>query len=207
MMVGSERADTWPISALYNEKNLSTAQSPPIADSRIQSAYGNAGRKKHTETPPCQRSPAPDDRYSSEAARLKRRRSAVVTSFSSSFGKADRLRDSHEFIGIQRHGVRYQSGHFVLYGRVEGESAQRSRLGITVSRRVGNAVARNRVKRRLRECYRLKLRTMLPEGAEVVIIARTGAAELASSKVHLELIAGANGLLRRLEGAPKDKPV
>jgi RNase P protein component len=58
----------------------------------------------------------------------------------------------------------------------------------------------------VRECYRLKLRTMLPEGAEIVIIARTGAAELASANIRLELITGTGGLLRRLESALKSKP-
>ena len=205
-MVGSERADIWPISALKNEKNLSTAQPPTTADTRIQSAYGNAGRKKHHQAPPGQGPPASDDHDSTQAARLKRRRSAVVTSASSKFGKADRLRHSREFIGIQRDGVRYQSGHFVLYGHAV-DPERRSRLGITVSRRVGNAVKRNRVKRCLREYYRLKLRTILPEGAEVVIIARAGAAQLASARIDLELMAGAGGLLRRLEGNLKSGPV
>jgi ribonuclease P protein component len=205
-MVGSEWADIWPNSALKNEKNLSAAQPPTTADTWIQSAHGNAGRKKHYKAPPCQGPPAFDDRDSSQAARLKRRRSAVVTSVSFKFGKANRLRHSREFIGIQRHGVRCQSGHFVLYGRA-GDPERRSRLGITVSRRVGNAVKRNRIKRCVRECYRLRLRKILPEGAGVVIIARAGAAELGSTRIDMELVAGAGGLLRRLEGKLNTGPV
>jgi ribonuclease P protein component len=201
-IMGSKRADVWPISALYNEENLSTAQPPPIADPWIQSTHGNAGRKKHPEASPGQGPPAPDDNDSSQAARLKRRRQAVVASVSYRFGKTDRLRHPREFVGIQRHGVRWQSGHFVFYG-LAGGPARPARLGITVSRRVGNAVERNRIKRRVRECYRLKLRAMLPQGAEIVIIARAGAAEIEPTQTRLELLAGAAGLMRRLDGALK----
>jgi ribonuclease P protein component len=110
------------------------------------------------------------------------------------FGRADRLRKSGEFILLQRRGARYQSGHFVLYG-LGGAKDDPSRLGITVSRRVGNAVVRNRLKRRVRECYRLKLRAM-------VVIARKGAGELDWRTTDAELIAGAGALWHKLAPNP-----
>jgi ribonuclease P protein component len=60
------------------------------------------------------------------------------------------------------------------------------RLGITVTRRVGNAVARNRVKRRVRECFRRR-RSELDRPVDVVVIARRGAVDLESEQVESEL--------------------
>ena len=67
------------------------------------------------------------------------------------------------------------------------------RLGVTVSRRVGGSVARNRVKRRIREWFR---RTSLdvPAGRDVLVIARPGAAELSAAASVGQLDAGASRL-------------
>jgi ribonuclease P protein component len=121
-----------------------------------------------------------------------------VNSNPAGFGRADRLHRSGEFVTLQRRGARYQSEHFVLYGGLGGATGERSRLGITVSGRIGNAVVRNRLKRRVRECYRQKLRAMLPAGAEIVVIARRGAGELRWTAIDAELEAGIANLGRRL---------
>ena len=197
-MVGSERADIRPLWAAGDEKDLSTAQPPSFTDARIYGPHGHPGRKKHPQAPPRQGAPALDHNHSSQAAGLDGRRSAVLISDSAGFGAADRLRKSGEFLQLQRRGARHQSGHFVLYGLGSAKD-ERSRLGITVSRRIGNAVVRNRLKRRVRECYRLKLRAMLPAGVAVVIIARKGAGELNWMALEAELLAGAENLRRKLD--------
>ena len=79
-----------------------------------------------------------------------------------SFAAVDRLHRSAEFLRLQRNGVRFQSPHFVLYAGNLDREPSRSRLGVTVSRRIGNAVVRNRVKRRVREIFRKELRARLP---------------------------------------------
>jgi len=59
-------------------------------------------------------------------------------------------------------------------------------VGITVSRKVGGAVVRNRVKRMIREYVRIHYRR-LPTAADISIIARPGTAVLSSSQLHAEL--------------------
>jgi ribonuclease P protein component len=61
-----------------------------------------------------------------------------------------------------------------------------TRLGLTVSRKIGGAVARNRVKRLLREYFRLSY-DQLPSSVDIVFVARQGAAELSYAEVVSEL--------------------
>ena len=204
-MVGSARADIWPLLAAGDEKDLSTAQPPPFTDARIHGSHGHAGRKKHSQAPPRQGAPPLGHNHSSQTARLDGRRPAVLSSNSAGFGAADRLHKSGEFLKLQRCGARHQSGHFVLYG-LGGAKNERSRLGITVSRRMGNAVVRNRLKRRVRECYRLKLRAMLPAGMAIVVIARRGAGELGWMALDTELLDSAARLRRKLASNLKPQP-
>lgn len=61
-----------------------------------------------------------------------------------------------------------------------------ARLGVTVSSRVGNSVARNRVKRLVREVFRLR-RGDVPGGTDFVVIAKPGAPELGFAAVWAEV--------------------
>ena len=90
------------------------------------------------------------------------------------FERADRLLDSKEFQRISREGRRIASAEFVM---LIGRSAKRGRkrLGISASRRVGNAVVRNRIKRVVREWFRDR-RDQWPEDMDLLVIARRKAA-------------------------------
>ncbi len=105
---------------------------------------------------------------------------------------------SAEFLRLQRKGVRVQSGHFVLYAGMLGDKTRR-RLGITVSRRIGNAIVRNRLKRRVRECFRIRLRNQLPDGTAMVVIALAGSGDLEAPAINAELAAATLKLVAKLK--------
>ena len=92
----------------------------------------------------------------------------------SSFTPA-RLRRRMEFLSIQREGRRRHTAHFVVIRRPA--AGDLSRLGITVSSRVGNSPVRNRIKRLMREVFR-RHRLALSPPSDVIIIARPGADKL-----------------------------
>lgn len=109
------------------------------------------------------------------------------------FQRADRLRSPRDFRRVSREGRRRRSPHFVMLVAPKRLEVEREApaLGLTVSRKVGRAVRRNRVKRRVREWFRHH-RGELPPRSDVVVIARPGAAELRNSEIEREL----SGLLR-----------
>ena len=81
------------------------------------------------------------------------------------FAKENRLVRKREFKGIYRSGKRCSTGALIAYAlRRQGDSHA---IGFTVSRAVGGAVERNRVKRVLRETYRLNQERLKP-GVSVV---------------------------------------
>lgn len=101
-----------------------------------------------------------------------------------SFPKAARLRRRRQFLAIQRDGVRRHTSHLVVIRRAS--EVPWARLGVTVSTRVGNAVQRNRVKRLLREVFRIR-RAELPP-VDLVVIAKPGATELTLGLAERELV-------------------
>lgn len=78
----------------------------------------------------------------------------------------------------------------------ELESHDRIRLGVTVSRRVGNAVARNHVKRRIREWFRNDW-AKFDEPVDIVVIGRQAAAEMTGPEISSELSQATDDLLKR----------
>lgn len=101
-----------------------------------------------------------------------------------SFPSQAHLRFGSEFANLKKKGRLYRTPHFLVYA--QKNCLQNSRLGLTVSRRVGNAPQRNRVKRLLRECFRLYLQHENP-GYDFSIIARSGAPELSFEQALREL--------------------
>jgi ribonuclease P protein component len=104
------------------------------------------------------------------------------------FQPVDRLRRSVEFQQVIRRGRRVAGAAFVVVcaPRKQMLAEQPVRLGITVSRKVGNAVVRNRVKRRIREWFRAQ-RGPLGAGVDLVVIGRAAAASLEYASFAAEL--------------------
>ncbi len=108
------------------------------------------------------------------------------------FERADRLVRPEEFAYVLQHGRRLRMGAFLLVvaERVNEGGGARTRLGITVSRRVGRAVVRNRLKRRIREWFRHE-RARIQGNLDIVVVARQAAAGLSGCEVARALRAGA----------------
>ena len=107
--------------------------------------------------------------------------------------RSDRLRESRDFKRVAARGDRYASNSFVMLVAPSGPgSKSRLRLGVTASKRVGNSVVRNRVKRSIRGWFRVstsELTNLKPSdlGLDVVVIARKSAADMAPLAVVDEL--------------------
>jgi len=103
-------------------------------------------------------------------------------------GRRDRLRARSSFLAAQRRGRRISGRNLVLYAlsRPEQERKERARIGLTVSKKIGNAVVRNRVKRWLRESYR-RMASSAPGGTDLVVIARSATAHSTYQRTAEEL--------------------
>lgn len=94
----------------------------------------------------------------------------------SAFGitKAKRLRQRADFLGVQTDGTKTHGRHILGIARRRLDSQLVGRLGLTVTKKVGNAVVRNRIRRMLREWMRLH--GWVPQGWDLVLVAKDSAA-------------------------------
>lgn len=114
------------------------------------------------------------------------------------FSRDDRLRKRTEFEACYASGVRVSGRHLLLFLLSRPDSS-RPRIGISVSRRVGGAVVRNRVKRRIRQLFRAN-RTLFGErGPALVINARPSAAAAPFSELERDYLSGVKRAISRLD--------
>jgi len=85
------------------------------------------------------------------------------------FPRTRRLRSKLDFSAVFDAGIRQSRGPLTVLARPN--DLPHPRLGLSLSRRVGNAVRRNRIKRLLREAFRL-MQHDLPRGYDIVVIVR-----------------------------------
>ncbi len=105
------------------------------------------------------------------------------------------LKQNHLFRRLYRKGNSAANRYLVLYHRRNGTRG--NRVGITVSAKLGHAVARNRLRRRLREIYRTN-ESAFRRGFDLVVVGRTAAMEADYQKLEQAYLslAGKLGLLR-----------
>ncbi len=118
------------------------------------------------------------------------------------YPREQRVRKRAEFLEIQSRGRRVNTSSFMLVMRAREPSV--ARLGITVSRRIGNAVVRNRVKRLVREAFRAT-RTLWAADIDLVVIVRRARPAATLQEVVAEWQGAAGEVLRRTEQARKDR--
>ena len=90
--------------------------------------------------------------------------------------RRNRLSRSRDFDAVYRQGRSTSTRFLVLYWFDREEDPGEPRLGLAVPRATGNAVARNRIKRQLRELWRARLER-IPPGRDYVLIAKPGLSE------------------------------
>ncbi|MEZ6127681.1 MAG: ribonuclease P protein component [Planctomycetaceae bacterium] len=118
------------------------------------------------------------------------------------FSKHQRLRTTAEFRRCYDGGVRAGDDNLLIF--VKPNELPHSRLGISVSRKHGNAVMRNRKKRLLREAFRLSQHD-LPAGLDLVLVPRQHPASRDDYMLSLRRLV--NKAARRCQSAPQPEPV
>jgi ribonuclease P protein component len=85
--------------------------------------------------------------------------------------RRERLRKRAEFTAVQGRGKKFHTERFLVFVLPQKVPLAPARLGITVSRKVGGAVTRNRIKRLVREAFRRR-KALFPKGLDIVFIAK-----------------------------------
>lgn len=121
---------------------------------------------------------------------------------SEQFRREDRLRRNADFQRVYKQGRSAADRSIVVYG-LKSAGGERRRLGLSVSRKVGGAVVRNRWKRLLREAFR-QSRQQLPQGLDLIVIAR-GPRPPALAALKQSLVTLAGQVARKLR-PPASRP-
>ena len=98
---------------------------------------------------------------------------------------SESLKKNHRFQFVYKYGKSYANKYLVMYIKENGTEG--NRIGISVSKKVGNSVVRHRVTRLIRESYRLH-EDVFDSGLDIVIIARNSAREIGFHEVESALL-------------------
>ena len=174
-----------------NEAHLSAEEAQASPHARFPSAHAHARRQADPEAAPEQGPQAAHGVAVAGSDGGARRR-----------GRRQRLSRSADFDRVYREGRSHATRHLVLYAFPRTDGDGEPRLGVSVGRKVGGAVERNRVKRLLREAFR-SVAPELPDRHDFVVVARPEAGRLAREggeremEAALRQLVDAAGLIER----------
>lgn len=166
-----------------HETHVSAEQRKTQENARFPCPNGDARRPESDQTETSQRAKKTDRSGAAEASPLLGARESLSRG-KESFPKRAHLTRRSEFLTLSRSGRRVRTSHFVVISKAN--LRRESRLGITVSAKIGKSVARNRIKRSVRECFRRWRREIL-RPQDIVVIARHGANLLSPEAISEEL--------------------
>ena len=98
---------------------------------------------------------------------------------------SESLKKNHQCQFVYKNGKSYVNKYLVMYIKENG--LERNRIGISVSKKVGNSVVRHRVTRLIRESYRLH-ESVFNSGLDIVVVARSAAAQADYEKIESALL-------------------
>jgi ribonuclease P protein component len=156
-----------------NEANLSAQQSQKEANPRIPRPHVHQGRASGHQAAPGKRAQAAGRLNAGTGLRLPM---ADEKRGDYRFRSRERLRKRSEYLRVKGEGRRLPCKSFVV--NVASNGLEHHRLGLVVQKRFWNAVQRNRIKRCLREWFRLHKHRLPGPGKDIVVIARPGAERL-----------------------------
>ena len=117
----------------------------------------------------------------------------MAKTISEAFPRSVRIVRSADYRALYKTGRKVHSERFILFGRENGIG--HPRLGITVSRKIGGAVVRNRIKRLFREIFRRSLRD-IPGQIDIVVNAKSRCAGASYHELRREFLNAAQKLSR-----------
>ncbi len=176
---------------MSDEAHLSAQSDQEKAKARFSKPDEHQGGTRDSESSPSKGARAPHGLGGFEAG--------LTVSHSARFCRADRVVSARDYARVRRRGKRLastnfavsvasrESGHVGATRRGGPGHPSRTRLGLSVSRRVGNAVVRNRIKRAVREWFRGSRDRV--SDVDIVVIARRGAATRCTEEIAQELSA------------------
>ncbi len=172
----------WKQEVPHNEENVSAQEASALHGARLPEENVHRQRPQSACQPPRE--------GQSEAVRLIAERPSPVCDME----RTSSLKKNYEFRRLYYNGKNAAGSRLVLY--VRPNRTETNRLGITVGTKLGKAVVRNRVRRRIREIYRLN-EARLARGRDLVVVARSRSVDAKFREMEEEFLrlAGKLGLL------------